>query len=75
MFTGSHLENLAQVVHADKQHAFAQERFARQIERAQGNTDTTLNPVAWWSKIRRMTARPIVITVAVRPLRLTVQWA
>jgi hypothetical protein len=75
MFTAASLENLAQVGHADKERTFAQERFVRQIERAQGNTDATLNPVAWWSKIRGMPARPIVITFAIRPLRLTVQWA
>jgi hypothetical protein len=75
MLTGLSLENLTQVGHADKEHTFAQERFVRQIERAQGHTHATVNPVAWWSKIRGIPARPIVITVAVRPLRLTLQWA
>ena len=75
MLTGLSLENLTQVVHADKERAFAQERFVHQIERAQGHAQETVNPVAWWSKIWGMTARPIVLTLAVRPLRLKLQWA
>ncbi|MCE7986636.1 MAG: hypothetical protein DYG89_36140 [Caldilinea sp. CFX5] len=73
MLTGLSLENLSQVLHTDKQHTFTQERFVRQVELAQGHCYKEAG--AWWSKIRRMTVRPIVITLAVRPLRLTVQWA
>lgn len=75
MLTGLSLENLAQVMHADKERTFAQERFVRQIEVTQGHAYAGISDVAWWAKIKRMTARPVVITLAIRPLRLTVQWA
>jgi len=75
MLTGLSLENLAQVMHTNKERTFAQERFVRQIELAQGQAYVVDSGMTWWAKIRRMTARPIVITLAVRPLRLTVQWA
>lgn len=74
MVTGLNLENLAQVVHADKQHTFTQECLLRQVEWKQGAAYRAFSAVAWWAKIRSTTARPIVITFAVHPLRLTVQW-
>ena len=74
MVIGLSLENLAQVMHTDKMRAFTQERFVRQIELAQGHAYVVDKEMTWWAKIRGMTARPIVITLAVRPLRLTVQW-
>lgn len=75
MLTGLSLENLAQVLHADKERTFAQERFVRQIQLIQGHAYVGDREMTWWANIRRMSARPIVITLAVRPLRLTVQWA
>lgn len=75
MVTGLSLENLAQVVHIDKERTFTQERLVRQFELTKGRADAAASAATWWTKIKHMTARPIVITLAVRPLRLTVQWA
>ena len=75
MLTGLSLENLTQVLHTDKERTLTQERFARQLELTQSQAYGMAGNMTWWSKIRRMTVRPIVITLAVRPLRLTVQWA
>lgn len=75
MSTGLHLEILTQVVQTDKERTFTQERFIRQIELTQNHAYVVDSDMTWWSKIRRMTARSIVITLAMRPLRLTVQWA
>lgn len=71
---GLSLEKLAQVVYADKQHTFAQERFVRQVELAQAQLDQAAGKPNWWTTIRGMTARQLVITVAVRPFQLMVQW-
>lgn len=75
MSTGLHLENLARVVHADKERALRQERLVRQLALTQGRADVAAGAATWWANFSRMTARPIVITFAVHPLRLTVQWA
>ena len=75
MVTGLHLENLAQVVHTDKERTFAQERFVHQIELTPGQAYVVDSGMTWWANIKHMTDRPIVITLAVRPLQLTVQWA
>ncbi|MFN8491625.1 MAG: hypothetical protein U0350_28765 [Caldilineaceae bacterium] len=73
MTTGLSLEHLAQVLHADRQHAFTQERLVRQVELAQAQTHQAAHDAAWWDKIKRLTARQFVVTLVVHPLRLTVQ--
>lgn len=75
MSTGLSLETLAQVVHADKQRAFAQECIARQVKLAPSHDPQETSDMTWWAEIRRMNARQLVVTLAVHPLRLTVQWA
>lgn len=71
---GLSLEHLAQVLHADRQRAFTQERFVRQVELAQSHTHQTASGVAWWQEISGITSRQLIVRLAVRPLRLTVQW-
>lgn len=42
MSTGFSLGNLAHIVHADKMHLYAEERFTRQVALAQGFTNATV---------------------------------
>jgi hypothetical protein len=74
MTTGLSLENLARVVHADQQLTFAMERFARQVASAQSHTTGDASGVSWGERIRRILAHHLVVTVAIRPPRLTLQW-
>lgn len=74
MTTGLSLENLAKILHADKQQAFAEECFARQVELAQSHTSGTARGFSWGASIKRMGSRHLVVTLAIHPLQLTMQW-
>lgn len=74
MSTGLSLENLAQIIHTDKQRLYAEERLARHVEMAQNHTPQAVSRSWGWVPLRQMAARRLVVTLAVHPLGLTVQW-
>ncbi len=75
MSTGLSLENLAQIIHTDKQRMYAEERFARQVELAQSATPPRASRFLGWAHFRPIAARRLIVTLAVYPFRLTLQWA
>jgi hypothetical protein len=74
MTTGLSLENLAKILHTDKQRAFAEECFARQVEMAQNPAPAASSSLLWGKRSKRLSVGHIVVKLAVHPLRLTVQW-
>lgn len=74
MVTGLSLENLAQIIHTDKQRMYAEERFVRQVELAQRQSVEEAACCPFWREcIEWMAAHHPVVRSAVRPLRLFVQ--
>lgn len=75
MVTGLSLENLAKVIHADKQRMYAEERFVRQVEIAQRQTlGESVSRFSWRERIKWIATHHLVVRLAAHPLRLTIRW-
>ncbi len=68
-------ENLAKIIYTDKQRMFVEECFAYQVEMAQRPiSGRAACGFAWQAYIARLATHHLIVTLAVRPFRLTVQW-
>lgn len=76
MTTGLSLENLARVIHADKQRLYAEERFVCQIELAQRQPAVESASRSDWREGSKWVAtHQRVVRLAARSLRLNIHWS